>query len=165
MRSTIGRNILWKRHSAELHIVLLSEKVLKKEFMLTVSKAIAIAFPLQIKNVMLRYCFDNWQQEDVWKFEKIMELLIYYCGDVTLACHRHLLRSEHTEKSTSVYRCAFFSYIRLRRVLLLRSDIRLTPSDIRFASFGGEYNITAERSGAISLLRSKNITLTKSAYH
>jgi len=34
---------------------------------------------------------------------------------------------------------------------LLRSDIRLTPSDIRFASFGGEYNITAERSGAISL--------------
>ena len=59
----------------------------------------------------------------------------------------------------------FFSYIRLRRVLLLRSDIRLTPSDIRFASFGGEYNITAERSGAISLLQSKNITLTKSAYH
>ena len=37
---------------------------------------------------------------------------------------------------------AFFSYIRLRRVILLRSDIRLTPSGIRFASFGGEYNIT-----------------------
>jgi len=36
---------------------------------------------------------------------------------------------------------------------LLRSDIRLTPSGIRFASLGGEYNITAERSGAISLLR------------
>ena len=30
----------------------------------------------------------------------------------------------------------------LRRVLLLRSDIRLTPSGIRFASLGGEYNIT-----------------------
>ena len=44
-----------------------------------------------------------------------------------------------------------FSYIRLRRVILLRSDIRLTPSDIRFASLGGEYNITADRSGAISL--------------
>ena len=41
----------------------------------------------------------------------------------------------------------------LRRVLLLRSDIRLAPSGIRFASLGGEYNITAERSGAISLLR------------
>ena len=53
----------------------------------------------------------------------------------------------------------------LRRVLLLRSDIRLTPSGIRFASLRGEYNITAERSEAISLLRSKNITLTKSAYH
>ena len=64
---------------------------------------------------------------------------------------RHLNRSYGTEKSTR--KRAFFSYIRLRRVLLLRSDIRLTPSDIRFASLGGEYNITAERSGAISLLR------------
>ena len=27
------------------------------------------------------------------------------------------------------------SFIRLRRVVLLRSDIRLTPSDIRYASF------------------------------
>ena len=35
------------------------------------------------------------------------------------------------------------SYIRLRRVLLLRSGIRLSPSDIRYASLGGEYNITA----------------------
>ena len=56
-------------------------------------------------------------------------------------------------RKKQVARLAFFSYIRLRRVLLLRSDIRLTPSDIRFASLGGEYNITAERSGAISLLR------------
>ena len=30
---------------------------------------------------------------------------------------------------------AFFRYIRLRRVLLLRSDIRLTPGGIRFSSF------------------------------
>ena len=35
------------------------------------------------------------------------------------------------------------SYIRLRRVLLLRSGIRLSPSDIRYASLRGEYNITA----------------------
>ena len=34
------------------------------------------------------------------------------------------------------------SYIRLRRVILLCSCIRLVPSGIRFASFGGEYNIT-----------------------
>ena len=46
------------------------------------------------------------------------------------------------EKSRLRKQSAFFSYIRLRRVLLLRSDIRLTPSDIRFASFRGEYNIT-----------------------
>ena len=46
------------------------------------------------------------------------------------------------EKAHLQRRCAFFSYIRLRRVILLRSDIQLTPSDIRFASFGGEYNIT-----------------------
>ena len=35
------------------------------------------------------------------------------------------------------------SYIRLRRGLLLRSGIRLSPSDIRYASLRGEYNITA----------------------
>ena len=61
--------------------------------------------------------------------------------------------TKHRKKTNSQVTWSFFSYIRLRRVLLLRSDIRLAPSDIRFASFGGEYNITAERSGAISLLR------------
>ena len=58
-----------------------------------------------------------------------------------------------SQKKAPAQASAFFSYIRLRRVLLLRSDIRLTPSGICFASLGGEYNITAERSGAISLLR------------
>ena len=57
-----------------------------------------------------------------------------------------------SQKKALAQASAFFSYIRLRRVLLLRSDIRLTPSGIRFASLGGEYNITAERSEAISLL-------------
>jgi len=41
-------------------------------------------------------------------------------------------------------------------------------SGMRFARWKlqGEYNITAKRSGAISLLRSKNITLSASeAYH
>ena len=47
-----------------------------------------------------------------------------------------------SQKKALAQASAFFSYIRLRRVLLLRSDIRLTPSGIRFASFGGEYNIT-----------------------
>ena len=56
------------------------------------------------------------------------------------------------------------SYIRLRRVLLLRSGIRLSPSDIRYASLGANI-ISLRPSGAISLLRSKNITLTRSAYH
>ena len=70
----------------------------------------------------------------------------------------------HTKKHL-LAQVLFSVIFALRRVLLLRSDIRLTPSGIRFASFGGEYNITAERSGAISLLRSKNITLTKSAYN
>ena len=56
--------------------------------------------------------------------------------------------------------------IRLRRVLLLRSYIRLMPSDIRFASFRQiEYhckampcNITS-RKGNITLCEAKNITL------
>ena len=40
------------------------------------------------------------------------------------------------------------------------------PSDICFASFGGEYNITAERSEAISLSHSENITPSDGeAYH
>ena len=34
------------------------------------------------------------------------------------------------QKKALAIASAFFSYIRLRRVILLRSDIRLTPSDI-----------------------------------
>ena len=37
------------------------------------------------------------------------------------------------------------SYIRLRRVILLRSDIRLTPSGIRYASLGGGSTSPATR--------------------
>ena len=71
------------------------------------------------------------------------------------------------QKKALAQASAFFSYIRLRRVLLLRSDIRLTPSGIRFASLGGEYNITAERSGAISLLRKQkyHAVAKQQAYH
>ena len=47
-----------------------------------------------------------------------------------------------SQKKALAQASAFFSYIRLRRVLLLRSYIRLAPIGIRFASFGGEYNIT-----------------------
>jgi len=36
------------------------------------------------------------------------------------------------------FRSAFFNSIRLWRLVLLRSDIRLTPSDVRYASFEGE---------------------------
>ena len=62
------------------------------------------------------------------------------------------------------------SSIRLRRVILLRSDIRLTPSGIRFASFRANrislkpqgFNITIA-SAIISLRRSRNITLVFSA--
>ena len=56
------------------------------------------------------------------------------------------------------------SYIRLRRVLLLRSGIRLSPSDIRYASLRGEYNITATIGSNITVA-CNNITLTLSAYH
>ncbi|MBO5199882.1 MAG: hypothetical protein J6B93_01250, partial [Clostridia bacterium] len=50
-----------------------------------------------------------------------------------------------------------FSYIRLWRVILLRSDICPQTSDIRFASFIGEYNIT-ETAGF-------NITFATRKYH
>ena len=46
------------------------------------------------------------------------------------------------KKKTSFDRNLSFSVIfALRRVILLRSDICLTTSDIRFASFGGEYHL------------------------
>ena len=56
-------------------------------------------------------------------------------------------------------------YSPFRRVLLLRSDIRLTPSDIRFASFKAN-RISLKPQGSnitialaiISLRRSRNIT-------
>ena len=62
------------------------------------------------------------------------------------------------------------SSIRLRRVILLRSDIRLMPSGIRFASLWANrislkpqgFNITIA-SAIISLRRSRNITLAFSA--
>ena len=47
-----------------------------------------------------------------------------------------------------------FSYIRLRRVILLRSDIRLTPSDMP-AGVRGEYNITETAGFNITFCRSK----------
>jgi hypothetical protein len=46
----------------------------------------------------------------------------------------------------------FFSYIRLQRVILLRSYIRQTPSDIALRAVKGEYNITFAN-GKISLCR------------
>ncbi len=49
--------------------------------------------------------------------------------------------------------------IRLRRVLLLRSVIRLTPSDICFASLGTN-RISLSPKDLISLSQSENITLT-----
>ena len=62
------------------------------------------------------------------------------------------------QKKAHLFTDVLFSVIfALRRVLLLRSDIRLMPSDIRFASFGGEYNITATNGS--------NITFAEQKYH
>ena len=47
---------------------------------------------------------------------------------------------------------------------MLRSGIRLSPSDIRYASLRGEYNITATNGSNITVA-CNNITPTKSAYH
>ena len=60
-------------------------------------------------------------------------------------------KSGHPSQKKARASVLFSVIFALRRVLLLRSDIRLAPSGIRFVSLGGEYNITAERSGAISL--------------
>ena len=57
-----------------------------------------------------------------------------------------------------------FSYIRLRRVILLRSYIWLTPSYIALRAVL-EANIISLPQTAISLLRSKNITPAKPEYN
>ena len=61
------------------------------------------------------------------------------------------------KKKTIAKAIVFFSYIRLRRVIFLRSDIRLKPSDIALRAVIGEYNIT-ETAGF-------NITFAKRKYH
>ena len=53
-----------------------------------------------------------------------------------------LFRTRMTEETLVLLNKSFFSYIRLRRVILLRSDIRLMPSDIALWAVKGEYNIT-----------------------
>ena len=63
----------------------------------------------------------------------------------------------HPKRKKAPERVLFSVIFALRRVLLLRSDIRLTPSGIRFASLGGEYNIT-EAEGF-------NITFAQQKYH
>ena len=61
-----------------------------------------------------------------------------------LLIRRSLVRVQQGEPEKTLVRKnkSFFSYIRLRRVILLRSDIRLTPSDIALRAVKGEYNIT-----------------------
>ena len=63
--------------------------------------------------------------------------------EIISTCGRNLQKcsalAEHFCYLLDELRC---SYIRLRRVILLCSCIRLVPSGIRFASFWGEYNIT-----------------------
>ena len=56
-------------------------------------------------------------------------------------------------------------YIRLRRVILLRSYICFA-SDIAYGSFKGEYNITETVGFNITIAEGNNITLTaRSEYH
>ena len=79
---------------------------------------------------------------------------------------RDRILSLRPEKADCKKQSAFFSYIRPPRCGVASSmhfvrDIAF-GSDMRFARWKlqGEYNITAKQSGAISLLRSKNITLS-----
>ena len=55
--------------------------------------------------------------------------------------------------------------IRLWRVVLLRSDIRLTPSDIRYASFVANKISLKPQGFNITISISDNITPTKSEYN
>ena len=88
------------------------------------------------------------------------------CGPEGRGFESHISPQEKREQVYDLL--SFFSYIRLAvSYMHFVRDIAF-GSDMRFAhlKYQGEYNITVERSGAISLLQSKNITLSASeAYH
>ncbi len=56
----------------------------------------------------------------------------------------------HPMKNSDVFTSEFFSYIRLRRVILLRSDIWLTPSDIALRATLEAIIISLPQSGDIA---------------
>ena len=69
-----------------------------------------------------------------------------------------------SQEKALAFASAFSVIFALRRVILLRSDIRLTASDIRFASV--KANIISLRGSAISLLRQqKYLAAHRAAYH
>ena len=67
--------------------------------------------------------------------------------------------SSPTKKKTIAKAIVFFSYIRLRRVILLRSDIRLTPSDIALRAVLEANIISLKPQVSISLSQCENITV------
>jgi len=72
---------------------------------------------------------------------------------------------KNNNESKFLLKLVVFSYIRLRRVILLRSDIRLKPSDIALLAVLEANIISLKPQVSISLSRSENITPTKSEYH
>ena len=62
------------------------------------------------------------------------------------------------QKKTIAKAIVFFSYIRLRWVILLRSDIRLAPSDIALRAVFKANIISLKPQVSISLSQRKNIT-------
>ena len=69
------------------------------------------------------------------------------------------------KKKTIAKAIVFFSYIRLRRVIFLRSDIRLKPSDIALRAVLVANIISLKPQVSISRSQRENITPTKSEYH
>jgi hypothetical protein len=63
-----------------------------------------------------------------------------------------------TKKKALASASAFFSYIRLWRVILLRSDIRLRRVILRCAQSEGEYNITFRVSEKYHVCRKADIS-------
>ena len=83
-----------------------------------------------------------------------MNMTVYYKKFLSFQLHLiRVIKFKLPRKNSCSKEQEFFSYIRLRRVILLRSYIRLMPSDIALRAVKGEYNIT-ETEGF-------NITFTK----
>ena len=80
------------------------------------------------------------------------------------ATHGFASKSDTRHRKKHAQACFFLLYSPFGEFYCFAVVFGFSPSDIRYASLGGEYNITATIGSNITVA-CNNITLTRSAYH